>query len=77
MRRYDDEASETENLCEALYAIADALRDLGFGANRSSGPGAIEGHSMMLRDEIAPSIAQAIGDGLKEIAQAIDAHGDK
>lgn len=71
MSYYDEERSENENLCRALYAIADALRDLGFGADRNRGPGAFEGHTMMLRDEIAPAIATAIKDGLEQVAEAI------
>lgn len=75
MDQFDPEASDTENLCNALYAIASALRQLGFGENRSGphGPGAMEGHTMMLRDEIIPALSSSIENGLAQIADAIGA----
>ncbi len=72
-REYDEELSDSENLCNALHAIAYALRDLGFGGNRTNGPGAIEGHTMMLRDEIVPLISDALEKGLAQIADAVEA----
>lgn len=71
---YDPDVSDNENLCQALYAIASALRDLGFGADRHRGPGAIEGHSMMMRDHVAPKIAEAIVEGLRDVASALENH---
>jgi hypothetical protein len=77
--RYNEEASENENLCDALYAIANALRQLGFGRHGGDayGPGAIEGHTMLMRDEIVPALSSAIEQGLSEIAGAIERHGEK
>lgn len=78
MSQFDPEVSDTENLCNALYAIARALGQLGFGENRSGphGPGAIEGHTMLMRDEIVPALSSAIEQGLSEIAGAIERHGE-
>lgn len=79
MSQFDPEASDTENLCNALYAIAGALSQLGFGENRSGphGPGAIEGHTMLLRDEIVPALSSAIEGGFERLADAIESHGAK
>ena len=66
--RYDDEASENENLCSALYAVADAIRSLGLG--NVHGPGPLEFLGMTMRDDVAG----AIQNGLDGIATAIEQH---
>jgi hypothetical protein len=71
----DPELSDGLNIALALHRVADALFDLGFGLGRGGkDPGAFEGHTMMMRDQIAPLIADALEGGLSQIAQAIKEH---
>jgi len=67
----DEDMTDGQNIAMALYAVAQAIEKLGFNGNDGKGPGAIEGHTMMLRDAIAPLIADAIQGGLERIAEAI------
>jgi hypothetical protein len=78
-RNFDPEKSDTENLCDALESVAYALDQLGFGRGSSGtgGPGAIEGHTMMMRDKIVPQICQAIESGFERLAEAIESRGAK
>lgn len=73
MDKFDPKASDTENICRAIYALARAVDSLGFGEQqeRREGPGAFEGHTMIMRDKVGPDIAGAIHSGLNEIAEAI------
>lgn len=66
----DEEMTDGQNIAMALYAVAKAIGRLGFDGPVSE-PGAIEGHTMMLRDTIAPMIAEAIRDGMESIADAL------
>lgn len=51
---------------EAVYAVADALRKLGF-ADAVTPYGAIEAHNMMLEQ-----CAEKIADGLNSVASALE-----
>ncbi len=68
--KYDPEAEAIDNIATGLHRIADALYSLGNG--NVNGAGAIEGHSICLRDEVAPLIAEALSEGLQAIAQAVN-----
>ncbi len=65
---YDPKQSDVANICRALHSIAAALRDLGFGDRTP--PGAIEGHTLRMQEEIR-HIPDAIRDGFDRLADAI------
>lgn len=58
-REYDRGLSDLENVTNALWGIADALDQLGFGRAHSAtgGPGALEGATMHLDERLDRIIA--------------------
>jgi hypothetical protein len=70
-----DSNFEPANVVDALESIARALRQLGF-YGPGDNPGAIEGHSMMLRDGAA-RISESLGgiaSAITDLAEAIREH---
>lgn len=60
--KYDEESSEIKNVALALYAIANELRDLGFGNAAGSHPGGLEAVAIELKkgsQNIADAISQS------------------
>lgn len=82
-----DQNGEIANVTDGLFAIAAAINslaravdDLGFGRmNDPVGKGAMEGHTMIMRDVMTEGmmqIAGAINEGLQAVADSIEKEKD-
>ena len=74
---FDSEAPADENAAAGLHRIATALRDLG-NADAGTPMGAIEAYGALLKNDLVPSIVDAISThgenieaGLGDVADAI------
>lgn len=64
-REFDPQLGDLENVTNALWGIADALDELGFGrAHNPAGQGAFEGHTMRMQ-----SVLQEIAAALTALAE--------
>ncbi len=68
----DDDLTDLQNVALALHRVAMAIQELGMGRDGQRSPGAFEGHTMMLRDKIAPMLADAIEQGFQRLAEAVE-----
>ncbi len=74
MDLYNDELSPEENTGRALFAIARALQDLGYGSGDGTHPGCVEFLGMEIRDKGQVIVDQLTGlvDAATTLADAVE-----